>query len=332
MLPPVSVIWLNYNSMHLIDVTKKSLDALLQLDYGNLEVILVDNNSSDGSIEVIEKYVSENKNNHNLNVRIVKLKKNLGFAGAMNIANNFRSPSSKYLALTHNDLIPNPDYIKKMVAFLENHADVGAVQGIVVKLGQESVVDSSGFMLDEALATSSSYAGGPVANFCKPMYVSFVEGTMPVYNLSAVKSASGGNNELFVTAGFMYYLEDVFVSLKLWGCGFKCIVLPVIVGSHYRMGTSKVAKKQDLFHYLLRNRIALLYMTNSASKLGFITQNIRKLIVSNRTATERKAILVSLLDGIRLGRQLKRKYGTINLYSAPLISDSLKSRFFHWLH
>ena len=331
MLPPVSVIWLNYNSMHLIDVTKKSLDALLQLDYGNLEVILVDNNSSDGSLEVIEKYVSENKTS-NLNVRLVKLKKNLGFAGAMNIANNIRNPHSEYLALTHNDLVPNPDYLKKMIAFLENHTDVGAVQGIVVKLGKESVVDSSGFMLDEALATSSVYAGGPIANFCKPMYVSFVEGTMPVYNLAAVKSASAGNNELFVTAGFMYYLEDVFLSLRLWAKGFKCTVLPVIVGSHYRMGTSKVAKKQDLFHYLLRNRIALIYMTNSASKLGFITQNIRKLVVSNRTIAERKAIFVSLLDGIQLGRQLKRQYGPIDLYSAPLIRGSLKSRLFHWLH
>ena len=331
MLPPVSVIWLNYNSNHLIDVTKKSIDAILGLDYGNLEIILIDNNSSDGSQKIIEKYVSENKNS-NLNVRLVKLKKNLGFAGAMNIGNNLRNPNAKYLALTHNDLIPKSDYLKKMVAFLENHTDVGAVQGVVVKLGEESVVDSSGFMLDESLATSSRYAGGPVADFRKPVYVSFVEGTMPVYNLAAVKSAQGGINGLFVSAGFMYYLEDVFLSLRLWGKGFKCLVLPVVAGSHYRMGTSKVAKKQDLFHYLLRNRIALIYMTNSASKLGFITQNIRKLVVSNRTLAERKAIFVSLLDGIRLGRQLKRQYGPIDLYSAPLIRGSLKSRLFHWLH
>ena len=332
MLPPVSVLWLNYNSMHLIDITKKSIDALMQLDYTNLEVILLDNNSSDGSREVIEKYLSE-KENQPVKVRFVKLKKNWGWAGAINIAYNLRKPNSKYLALTHNDVIPNSDYLMKIVSFLENHKDVGVVQGVVVKLGEESVVDSSGFMINEALLVSSSYNGGAVAKFCKPAYVSIVEGTMPVYNLDAVKNTLGNNKELFVTAGFMYYLEDAFVSLRLWANGYKCMVLPIIVGSHYRMGTSnKAAKKQELFYYLLRNRIALLYMTNSASKLGFTTQNMRKLIVSNRTVAERKAILVALVDGIRLGLRLKRKYGLIDLYSAPLIRGSLKSRLFHWLH
>jgi GT2 family glycosyltransferase len=331
LLPPVSVLWLHYNSMHIIDVTKKSLDALLELDYGNLEVIFIDNNSSDGSGEIVEKYISENKT-PSQNVKFVKLKKNMGFAGAMNTGNSIRNPNAKYLALTHNDLIPNPNYLQKLVPFLENHADVGAVQGVVVKLDAESVVDSSGFMLDEALATSSRYSGSPVADFRRPIYVSFVEGTMPVYNLAAVKSAQSGVDGLFVSAGFMYYLEDVFLSLRLWCRGFKCIVLPVVAGSHYRMGTSKAAKKQDLFFYLLRNRVALIYITNSASKPSFIAQNLRKLILSNRKLSERKAIFVSLLDGLLLGRQLKRKYGSINLYCAPILRGSLKGRLFRWLH
>ena len=331
MLPPVSVLWLHYNSMHLIDVTKKSIDALLRLDYPELEVIFIDNNSSDGSKVIIKRYVEENKASGQ-KVRFVQLKKNLGFAGAMNIGNSIRNPDAKYLALTHNDLVPKPDYLKKLVAFLETHVDVGVVQGIVVKLDEESVVDSSGFMLDEALATSSRFAGGQVADFCKSIYVSFVEGTMPVYNLADVKSAQNGVEGLFVSAGFMYYLEDVFLSLRLWNKGFKCVALNIVAGSHYRMGTSKVAKKQDLFFYLLRNRIALIYITNSASKPSFIAQNMRKLFISNRTLAERKAIFVSLLDGILLGRQLKRKYGTINLYCAPVFRGSLRGRLFRWLH
>jgi GT2 family glycosyltransferase len=330
MLSPVSLIWLNYNSMHLIEVTKNSVNAILQIDYDNLEVILIDNHSTDGSAEVIERYVLENKKDSQ-NVKFVKLEKNFGPSGAMNIGNSIRNSSARYLAYTHNDLIPKSDYLKNTVTFLENHKEVGVVQGIVVKLGDESVVDSYGFMMNEALGTYAAYSG-PVEKVCKPAYVTFIEGSIPVFNLNAIKSTLG-NNELYVTAGFMYYLEDAFVSLKLWANGFKCMVLPVIVGAHYRMGTSnKVAKKQALFHYFLRNRIALLYMTNSASKLGFITQNIRKLFVSKRTVAQRKAILVSLIEGFRLGRHLRQKYGAIDLYSAPLIREPLKSRLFHWLH
>lgn len=329
MLPPVSVIWLNYNSMHLIDIAKKSVDALLQLDYDNAEVILIDNHSTDGSAEVIEKYVSENKKDGQ-KVKFVRLEKNWGPSGAMNIGNKMRNPNAQYLAFTHNDLVPKPDYLKKTVTFLENHNEVGAVQGIVVKIGNESVVDSYGFMMDEALGTYAAYSG-PVKEVSKPKYVTFVEGAIPVYRLSAIKQAFG-NNELYVTEGFMYYLEDAFVSLKLWANGFKCMVIPVIVGSHYRMGTTNKVAKQDLFHYFLRNHVALLYMTNSVSKLGFMTQNIRKLVFSKRTVAQRRAVLIALVEGLRLGRQLKGRYGSLDLYCAPLVRDSLKSRLYHWLH
>lgn len=331
MLPPISVLWLNYNSMHMIDVTKKSLDAVFKLDYPDLEIILIDNNSSDGSKEIVKKYFLEKKKTSK--IKFVELKKNWGPSGANNIAFNHRSPNSKYAALTHNDLIPNADYLRKIIPFLESHRSVGAAQGIVVKLDSESTVDSSGFMMDEALALSGPYIDGSVAKLSKLMYVSMVEGTMPVYNLEATKNALGTSKELYVTAGFMYYLEDAFVSLKLWAKGYKCVVLPIVMGAHYRMGTSKTAaKRQDLFHYLLRNRIALLTMTNSAGRLGFISQSIRKLVFSNRTAAERKAILIALVGGVRLGLQLKRKYGAINLYAAPLVRMKMKNRFLQWLH
>ncbi|HSV50236.1 MAG TPA: glycosyltransferase [Candidatus Acidoferrales bacterium] len=329
MQPQVTVLWLNYNSMHLIDITKKSIDAVLNIDYPNLEIIFLDNNSTDGSQQVVEEYISEKRKNRNL--RFVKLEKNCGYTGAMNHANSIRDPNSKYIALTHNDLIPNSDYLKKLVAFLESHKEIGAAQGIVVKLNDESLVDSYGFMMNEGLTTSSYYAGRPVSEIHKAAYVTFVEGTMPVYSLAALKTFNRGS-ELFVTAGFMYYLEDVFLSLKYWSNGFKCIAIPTVTGAHYRMGSSNKTSKGNLFHYLLRNRFALLYITNSASKLGFYIQNIRKLIVSNRTVSERKAILFALFEGFKLGRQLKRQYGRIDLYRAPLIRNSLKTRLYNWMH
>jgi GT2 family glycosyltransferase len=292
---------------------------------------MVDNNSTDGSQVAVENYYLE-KGKKNSKIRFFKLKNNIGFAGAMNWANGVRNPEAKYLALTHNDLVPKPNYINKLVTFLEKHPEAGAVQGIVTKLNDETTIDSAGFMLNEILTTSSRFAGKKVTDFHKSSFVSFVEGTMPMYNLEALKQVSKSKQELFVTEGFMYYLEDVFLSLRLWSSGFKCMVLPLTVGSHYRMGSSKKANKKRLFHYLFRNRVALLYITNSEGKLWFFTQTIRKLIVSNRTVAERKAIMLSLIEGIKLGRKLRRKYGYVNLYSAPLIRESMRIRLHQWLH
>ena len=85
MLPKVSVLWLNYNSMHVMKTTKDSLQSLTRLDYPNFELVIVDNNSSDGSREAIEEYIS-NIDLKRLRIKFLKLDKNVGFAGGMNAA------------------------------------------------------------------------------------------------------------------------------------------------------------------------------------------------------------------------------------------------------
>jgi GT2 family glycosyltransferase len=333
MLPPATLLWLNYNSADILDITEESLAAVLQLDYPDLEIIVTDNGSTDDSAKFIENYLAKHKPRGKVKVRFLKIKTNIGWTGGVNAANSQRRPSSKYLALTHSDVIPRAGYLKTVVDFLERHRDVGAAQGVVVKLGEKDTIDSCGFMMNEGLLVSSAYTGGPVAALRKPIIVTMVEGTMPVYNLTAVNKTLGNNRELYITAGYMYYLEDAYVSLKLWANDYKCAVIPEVVASHHRMGTTaKTVTSGNRFYYLLRNRIALLYMTNSRGKLGFTTQNLRKLVVSNRTQTERRAILAATMDGIRLGFRLRRKYGCVNFYAAPFTRAALKARLFKWMH
>ena len=333
MLPPTTLLWLNYNSADMLDITEKSLAAVLQVDYPDLEIIVTDNGSTDGSAKFIENYLAKHKPRGKVKVRFLKVKTNRGWTGGVNAAYRRRNTSAKYLALTHSDVIPKPGYLKAVVGFLERRRDMGAAQGVVVKLGEESLVDSCGFMMNEGMSVSSVYAGFPVAALRKPMIVTMVEGTMPVYKLQAITQTLCNNSELYINAGYMYYLEDAYVSLKLWANGYKCAVIPDVAASHHRMGTTaKTVTTGNRFYYLLRNRIALLYMTNSRGKLGFTTQNLRKLVISNRTQVERKAIMAATLDGIRLGLWLQRKYGCINFYAAPFTRETVKARLFKWIH
>lgn len=73
--PSVCIIIVSYNSKRWI---QKCLDTLLETSYDNFQIIVIDNNSSDGSAEFIEKV-------YNDKVILIKSKKNLGWCGANNL-------------------------------------------------------------------------------------------------------------------------------------------------------------------------------------------------------------------------------------------------------
>jgi GT2 family glycosyltransferase len=312
--------------MHAVELSKKSLDALAALDYPNFELIVVDNCSTDGSGEIIEEYVK--RLSQKIKFKFIKTRANLGWTGGINAAYNARDSQSEYISLTQNDLVARCNYLTQIIPYMQSHRRVGVVQGIIAQYRDNSLIDSVGLMADESLNVVLVHNGEPVSSFKKPTLVSYVEGAMPVYRVDALKQALGDDKTLFITSGFIYYLEDIFVSLMLWQKNFQSIVLPIVAGEHNRKTSSgRVFVSLRLAYFNLRNQFALLYMTNSQSKIAFFLKNIRKLVLSSRSLAQRKLILESLINGVRLGRQLKKKYGTLNLYAAPLLKTRLLKRF-----
>jgi GT2 family glycosyltransferase len=324
--PKVSIIWVNYNSFHIIDIIKESLKALMMLNYPNYEVIIVDNGSTDGSREIIEDYIKQ-VNTRGIKVKFLKLSKNFGFTGGVNVAYRARDKESKYVAIVNNDAIPSPDYLNNIVTFLEEHNDIGAIQGVVLKRNKP-VIDSAAMYIDEALGIFAPFTGKPVSAVSKLLYVSYVEGAMPVYRVDAVKRALKGNeNDLYISSAFAYYLEDIFISLMLWNAGYKCVLLPIVVGKHNRGSTiDRYRKIIGIRYYSIRNVIALLYMTNSLEKRKVILRFLRRAIISKRGLAFQRIFIDCLIDGLRLGKFLLRKYGMIDIYKAPLMRRPLLRR------
>jgi GT2 family glycosyltransferase len=322
--PRVSVLWLNYNSSNVSNVAIKSLQSVAKIEYPNFEVILVDNGSTDGSEKIIEKYF-KNTLFYSTNAKFIKIKPNRGFIGGMNAAYFARDRQSRYVSLLHNDVIARPDYLKKLVSYLENHRKVGAVQGLVVRLNDENKIDSGGSFMDESLAHTPQSNVCAASEVTTAKYVTFIEGTMPVYNVDLVKEVLKSDDDIYVREGYIYYLEDVFLSLMLWNKGYSSIVLPIVTASHYRLAT---APKSQIPYFAYRNRIALLFLTNSKAKAKIALKYLRQALLSKATFQERQIILDAWVNGIRLGRTLRRKYGIIDLYKAPLSPISIKERVY----
>jgi len=116
----VSIIILNYNNYSL---TVDCLKSLTKQIYSNFEIILVDNGSKNSNYLALKKNLAQFKKS--LNIRLIRNNRNLYFGGGSNKA--IKLAQGDYICLLNNDTIVLPDFIEKMVNFLENNSDAGMI-------------------------------------------------------------------------------------------------------------------------------------------------------------------------------------------------------------
>jgi len=127
----VSVIIPHYNGK---DVLGHCLDSLARCTYDPLEVIVVDNGSSDGSPEFVRTNYPE--------VKVVVNAKNLGYAGGCNAG--ARVAQGSYLLFLNNDTTHKPDWIDRLVEVLRHDHHCAAVQPKILSYQNRRRFDYSG--------------------------------------------------------------------------------------------------------------------------------------------------------------------------------------------
>jgi len=122
--PLISVITVNFNGKSFL---KNLFNSILNLNYPTekIQMIMVDNNSTDGSVEFVRKEFPW--------VEVIPLKENRGYAGGNN--EGFRHSKGRYIALINNDCIVDRDWLTEMLSIFKQPADylnAGAVGSKVV--------------------------------------------------------------------------------------------------------------------------------------------------------------------------------------------------------
>ncbi|SDB46490.1 glycosyltransferase [Pseudomonas sp. NFACC13-1] len=130
-LPKVSVVVLTYNNLEL---TKACLDSLLtQSQYPNLEIIVVDNHSSDQTPAYLSAWADGHPD------RIVILNPdNRGFAAGNNLG--LAAASGDYLVILNNDTVVTAGWIKGLIRHLQDHKEIGIIGPITNNIGNEAKV------------------------------------------------------------------------------------------------------------------------------------------------------------------------------------------------
>ena len=111
----LSIVIVNYNVVHFLEQCLQSVYAAL--DNIEAEVFVVDNNSIDKSVEMVQEKFPQ--------VRLIANKENLGFSKANNQA--IRLSCGEYVLLLNPDTVVESDTFSKAIAFMDSHPEGGGL-------------------------------------------------------------------------------------------------------------------------------------------------------------------------------------------------------------
>ncbi len=225
--PRVSVIIVTYNNEHIID---KCLSAVLENYYPDYEVIIIDNASTDKTLEVMKELIT--KYNAQARVKIVKNPKNYGISKASNIGALLAN--GKYLAFLDSDGIPDPYWLFQPIELMEKDPSIGAVQAKTLGWGSRNVIDSAGGLVD---IKGDNYTRGyreiDVGQYDRIDEIFYPIGTGTIIRRQVFFEAGGFDNDMFIGC------HDVDLGWRLWISGYKVVFAPASVVYHLRGGSRK---------------------------------------------------------------------------------------------
>lgn len=263
----------------------------MEQSFKDFEIIFVDNNSSDGSVEFIKKNFISDK------INILVTERNLGFAGGNNFG--FSHCKGDYVVLLNNDTIADKDWLKELVACITSHEDTGMAQSLVLTKGipsryyeKNGTVNLLGHNVMEVFDIDRSGFGE----------IFLASGCSLIIKRTLAEELNG----LFLDEYFAYS-EDTFLCFKVKFRGLKIIHTSLSKVDHRGGGTSENKKASSLYFYQERNRLLNFLLFFST---GFIMKYIPYMIFNFFMK-----LTASLLSRKYSALQLIKAYGWILMNS-----------------
>ncbi len=222
----VSVTVVTYNSGRFI---KRCLESVLEQKYTDLEIVVVDNASTDGTVDILEQFTE--------NCRIYYNDENIGFAAAQNQA--IRLAGGDWVLTLNPDVLLLPNFIQAMVEAGQVDPKAGSVCGKLLTirptfdLPEKELVDSTGIyftpMLRHLDRGSQEVDNGHYLNF---EYVFGATAAAALYRRQMIDDISIDNE--FFDPDFFVYREDADVAWRAQLMGWRCVYTPMARGYHVR--------------------------------------------------------------------------------------------------
>ncbi|MBT3367610.1 MAG: glycosyltransferase family 2 protein [Nitrospina sp.] len=248
----IAVIVVNWNGKALLS---ECLESLKTQVYRHFSTILVDNGSTDGSVDFVREKFPE--------VRIIALSENAGFSVANNIA--IRSVNSDYVALLNNDAVAHPFWLKNLVAALESTPEAGLAASKILLYEKRDAIDRAGDSYTTAGTGLLRGRGASADVYDQREWVFGACAAAGLYRLRMLKEIG-----LFDEDFFLLY-EDVDLSFRAQLRNYRCLYVPE--AKVYHKASSSIVHDSPISVYYSHRNLEWVYLKNMPARL------IRKSII-----------------------------------------------------
>jgi len=281
--PTVSLIVLNWNGQEYLEAC---MTSLLDLDYPDPEIVMVDNGSTDNSVS----YVSDQFPS----VRIIETGRNLGYAGGMNVG--ISRTNSDIVVLLNNDIIVEKDWLTELVRCMESDKRIGIAGCKVFFADNKRLQHAGGYVsLPLGLPNHYGYREEDNGDYDAMVDVQYVTGAAMAIRRPVLDQLNG------MDAGFFpIYFEDVDICFRAREKGWRVVYAPESRLVHLESATMV----RDSYSYLLRfhqgrMRFLLKHLQTQEFLEGFVPEEMERISTLTQHS-ERKALKRAYRSALRM--------------------------------
>ena len=245
----ISVVIVSYNSEKFLE---RNLQSLVSQTVKFKQIVVVDNHSTDNSLQVIETFKND--------VDIIKLSTNTGYAKAANLG--IKNTDSHLLLVANSDIILEENFNAAVLEKFQENKDIAILSPLILRFDRKTV-DSAGQACSLALYPSE-------IGFNRDIDYTPVE-ERPVFSVCGAASVFSRQalerlkiNDEYYDEDFFIFWEDFDIGWRAHLLGLKTVFYPKAVVYHYRSGTLKqnflsrfslaLARPAAIKYHLVKNR------------------------------------------------------------------------------
>lgn len=263
----VSIIIVNYNTWQLtVDCIQSICDQTIEVTY---EIIVVDNSSSDASVDNIKK--------HHPFVTLIESKKNLGFGRGNNLA--AMQAKGKYLFFLNSDTLLVNDAISVLKNYMDSHSNVGICGGNLYDIHMNPKHSHlrvfPSIFNDYDLATRRLLSRVFISNMQfnnsgKPLEVAYITGADMMIARELFEQISGFDPDFFL------YYEETELTYRVKKMGYKVVNVPASQIIHLEGKSSTVSESK----MRIMQQSRLMFFSKCYSVFYCIVSNINYFVLN----------------------------------------------------